>query len=173
VYADVLNICLTYTPSHAWCSTTPVNACRLSAKMHTDLYIYIHMIRIYMYTYTCIHVYTHIHIHTHTYTHTYIHGYIHMYICIYMYRNIYIHKMHMHSCMCAYATVQHLLCHGSYCELILSLARTLCRLSSTARPPPARPPAAHPSACTLGRTLLQPTLLPATLLALKIRTNPR
>jgi len=32
VYADVHNICLTYTPAHAWCSTTPVNACRLSAR---------------------------------------------------------------------------------------------------------------------------------------------
>jgi len=36
VYADVHNICLTYTSAHAWCSTTPVNACRLSAKMHMD-----------------------------------------------------------------------------------------------------------------------------------------
>jgi len=27
VYADVHSICLTYTPAHAWCSTTPVNAC--------------------------------------------------------------------------------------------------------------------------------------------------
>ena len=26
VYADVHNICLTYTSVHAWCSTTPVNA---------------------------------------------------------------------------------------------------------------------------------------------------
>ena len=34
VYADVHNICLTYTAAHAWC---PVNACRLSAKkMHMD-----------------------------------------------------------------------------------------------------------------------------------------
>ena len=32
VYADVHNICLTYTPAHAWCATTPVNACRLFAK---------------------------------------------------------------------------------------------------------------------------------------------
>ena len=32
VYADVHNICPTYTPAHAWCATTPVNACRLSAK---------------------------------------------------------------------------------------------------------------------------------------------
>jgi len=61
-----LNICLTYTPAHAWCSTTPVNACRLSEKMHMD------------------------------------------------------------SCMRAYATVQQLLCHGSYCELVLSLERISC-----------------------------------------------
>jgi len=39
----------------------------------------------------------------------------------------------MHSCMRAYATVQTLLCHGSYCELILSLARASCRLSFAAR----------------------------------------
>ena len=32
VYANVHNICLTYTPAHAWCATTPVNACRLCAK---------------------------------------------------------------------------------------------------------------------------------------------
>ena len=38
---------------------------------------------------------------------------------------IYIHNL----CMRAYATVQQLLCHGSYCELILSLAQTSCRLS--------------------------------------------
>jgi len=38
-------------------------------------------------------------------------------------------KMHMDSCMYAYATVQKLLFHGRYCELILSLARALCRLS--------------------------------------------
>jgi len=42
--------------------------------------------------------------------------------------------MHMDSCMRAYSTVQLLLCHGSYCELILSLARTSCRLLFTARP---------------------------------------
>ena len=36
VYADVHTICLTYIFAHAWCSTTPVNACRLSAKMHMD-----------------------------------------------------------------------------------------------------------------------------------------
>jgi len=32
VYVDVHNICLTYTPAHAWCATTPVNACRLFVK---------------------------------------------------------------------------------------------------------------------------------------------
>ena len=35
------------------------------------------------------------------------------------------------------------LCHGSYCKLILSLARTSCRLLCTARPP-ARPLAGNP-----------------------------
>jgi len=45
--------------------------------------------------------------------------------------------------MRAYSTVQQLLCHGSYCELILSLARTSCRLLFTARPP-ARPLAGNP-----------------------------
>ena len=38
---------------------------------------------------------------------------------------IYLHN----SCMRAYATVQQHFCHGSYCELILSLTRTSCRLS--------------------------------------------
>ena len=94
MYADVHNIGLTYTSAHAWCSTTPVNACQLSAKMHMD------------------------------------------------------------SCICTYATVQQLLCQGSYCELILSLARTSCRLSFTARPPAARgqarpPPPAHPPVALL------------------------
>ena len=36
--------------------------------------------------------------------------------------------------MRAYSTVQQLLCHGSYCELILSLAPTSCRLLFTAHP---------------------------------------
>jgi len=43
-------------------------------------------------------------------------------------------KMHMDSCVRAYSIVQQLLCHGGYCELILSLARTSCRLLFTARP---------------------------------------
>ena len=43
-------------------------------------------------------------------------------------------NMHMDSCMRAYSTVQQLLCHGGYCELILGLARTSCRLLFTACP---------------------------------------
>jgi len=46
----------------------------------------------------------------------------------------------MDSCMRAYSTVQQFFCHGGYCELILSLARTSCRLLFTARP------TAHPLA---------------------------
>jgi len=65
-------------------------------------------------------------------------------------------KMHMHSGMRAYATMQKLLCHGSYCELILNLARALCRLSFAAR-----------SACCLDE-IGRPTLF-----AQKIRPNPR
>ena len=42
------------------------------------------------------------------------------------------HKMHMHPRMRAYATVQKLLCHGNYCELISSLVRASCRLSFAA-----------------------------------------
>jgi len=45
-----------------------------------------------------------------------------------------VQKMHMDSCMRAYSTVQQFLCHGGYCELILSLAWTSCRLLFTARP---------------------------------------
>jgi len=50
--------------------------------------------------------------------------------------NYTLRKIHMHSCMRAYATVQKLLCHESYCELILSLAQASCRLSFAACPPP-------------------------------------
>jgi len=49
----------------------------------------------------------------------------------------------MDSCIRAYSNVQQLLCHGGYCELILSLARTSCRLLFTARPT-ARPLAGNP-----------------------------
>jgi len=42
--------------------------------------------------------------------------------------------------MRAYSTVQQLLCHGGYCNLIFSLARTSCRLLFTSRP------TAHPLA---------------------------
>jgi len=52
-------------------------------------------------------------------------------------------KMHMDSCMRAYTTVQQLLRHGGYCELILSLTRKSCRLLFTARPT-ARPLAGNP-----------------------------
>ena len=45
-------------------------------------------------------------------------------ICICTHVYIYLHN----SCMRAGATVQQLPCHESYCELILSLARTSCRL---------------------------------------------
>jgi len=68
-------------------------------------------------------------------------------------------QMHMRSCMRAYATVQKLLCHGSYCELILSLARASCRLSFAAR-------SCCPSCC-----LDQTRRL--TLFAQEIRSNPR
>jgi len=49
--------------------------------------------------------------------------------------------------MRACATVQQLPCHGSYCELILSLARTSCRLSF----PPALLPLVEPAALLLAR----------------------
>jgi len=45
--------------------------------------------------------------------------------------------------MRACSTVQQLLCDGSHCELILSLAQTSCRLLFTACPP-ARPLAGNP-----------------------------
>ena len=45
--------------------------------------------------------------------------------------------------MRACSTVQQLLCHGGYCELILSLPRTSCRLLFTARPTD-RPLAGNP-----------------------------
>jgi len=38
-------------------------------------------------------------------------------------------KKHMYPCMRDCATVQKLLCHGSHCELILSLVQASCRLS--------------------------------------------
>jgi len=93
----------------------------------------------------------------HTHTHTYVHGYIYIYICICMYIYIYIHiyayahiyiYIYFHNlCMRAYATVQQLLCHRSYCELILSLARTSCRRSF--------PPALLPL-CRAGRPPASP-----------------
>ena len=43
-------------------------------------------------------------------------------------------KTHLHPCMRAYATVQKLLCHGNYCELILSPVRASLKPSSVDRP---------------------------------------
>jgi len=77
----------------------------------------------YIYTYTYTYIYTWIYIYLHM--HIYVHIHMYLYICICTYIYMYIHN----SCMRAYATVQELLYHGSYCELILSLARTSCRLS--------------------------------------------
>jgi len=45
--------------------------------------------------------------------------------------------------MRAYSTVLELVCHGGYCELILSLARTSCRLLFTVHPTD-RPLAGNP-----------------------------
>ena len=42
--------------------------------------------------------------------------------------------MHLHPCMRAYATVQKLLCHENYCELILSPVRASFKQPSAARP---------------------------------------
>ena len=69
----------------------------------------------------------------------YVHIHICMYICICTHVYIYLHN----SCMRACATVQQLPCHGSYCEIILSLARTSCRLSF----PPALLPLRRPPFC--------------------------
>jgi len=44
-------------------------------------------------------------------------------------------KMHMYPSMRAHAAAQESLCHGSYCELLLSLVRALCRLLFAAQPP--------------------------------------
>jgi len=104
------------------------NACGL---VYIHIYIHIHM-----YIYICIHAYVDIYIDTYTYT------YIYAWMCTYVY--IYLHN----SCMRVCATVQQLPCHGSYCEQILSLARTSCRLSL----PPALLPlrrAGRPPAGTL------------------------
>ena len=70
---------------------------------------------------------------------------MYIYICICTHVYIYLHN----SCMCACATVQQFPCHGSYCELILSLARTSCRLSFF-RPPSC--PFVEPAALLLARS---------------------
>ena len=102
--------------------------------------------------YTCIHrhIYTYTHIHIHICMDIYIYTYA--YICTYTYMYIHMH-MHIciytspHSCMRACTTVQRLLCHGSYCELILSLARTSSKLSF----PPALLPLIELAALLLAR----------------------
>jgi len=94
------------------------------------------------------------------------HGYIYMYICKYMYIYIYLYiyayahvYIYLHnSCMRACATVQQLPCHGSYCELILSLARTLCRLSFPSALLPLRR-AGHPPAGQLPDPFVEPAAL--------------
>ena len=82
------------------------------------------------------------------------HAYIYTYKCKYMYIYIYVYTYayaHMYIYIsttraCAPATVQ-LPCHGSYCEIILSLARTSCRLSFPSSCPFAsRPPFCWPVA---------------------------
>ena len=122
--------------------------------IHTWIHIHIHT-----------HIPVHIHIYTYAYAHIYIYistsiAYAHpvesvKQMCTLMFKTSVYHThlhmhgsnntckcmqtlckiMHIHSCMRAYSTVQQLLCHGSYCDLILSLARTSCRLLFTARPP--------------------------------------
>jgi len=119
-------------------------------RIYTYIYTYTHA---HIYMYTCIHryIYTYIHIHIHNimdiyiYTYAYICTYTYIYVYVYAYLHIYI-SLH-NSCMRACATVQHLPCHGSYCELILSLARTSCRLSF--------PPALLPL-CRAGRPPASP-----------------
>jgi len=117
--------------------------------VHIHWHIYIH---IHMYIYICIHayIYTYIHIpciyawiYIYIHMHIYVHIHICIYICICTHVYIYLHN----SCMRACATVQQLPCHGSYCELILSLARTSCRLSF----PPALLPFVEPAALLLAR----------------------
>ena len=130
------------------------NTCECMHTLCKNAYglVYIHIyIHIHMYIYICIHAYIDICIHTYTYTYIYaciymyiqmqiyVHIHICIYTCIYTHAYIYLHN----SCMCACATVQQVPCHGSYCELILSLARTSCGLLFTARPT-ARPLAGNP-----------------------------
>ena len=125
---------------------------------YTYTYIYIHT-WIHIHTHTHIHVHIHIYIYICLCTHIYISLYIYRICTSCTERETDVHniclaytptcmvrnnickcmptlskKMRMDSCVRAYSTVQQLLCHGGYCELILSLARTSCRLLFTARP---------------------------------------
>ena len=57
------------------------------------------------------------------------HIYVHIHICIYICIYTHVYKYLHNSCMRACVTVQEFPCHGNYCEIILSLVRTSCRLS--------------------------------------------
>jgi len=116
---------------HLW-----MHACSLKKFTHGLIYIHIY-IHIHMYIYRCIHAYIDIHIHTCTYTYIYawiyiyihMHIYVHIHICIYICTCTHVYIYLYNSRIRARATVQQLPCHGSYCELTLSLARTSCRLA--------------------------------------------
>ena len=68
-----------------------------------------------------------------------------MYIYMHMHTCIYISPQLVHARLCNGAAVP---CHGSYCEIILSLARTSCRLSFL----PALLPLREPAALLLARS---------------------
>ena len=71
--------------------------------------------------------------------------YVHIHTCIYTCTCTHVYIYLHNSCMRACATVQQLPCHGSYCEPVLSLARTSCRLSF----PPDLLPLVEPAALLL------------------------
>ena len=157
MYADIHNICLTYTPAHAWCSTTPVNACILSAKNAYGL-VYIH-IYIYIHMYIYIYIHSYIDIYIHTYTYTYIYAWIYNIctyanICIYTYMYIY---MHMLTCIYISPQLVHArLRNGAAASLSWKLLRTYLKSCAnivqavvSAHPPApssSRPPSCWPVA---------------------------
>ena len=108
------------------------------------MYMYMY-IRMYIYIHPCIYVCVCVCMYIYVYVCMYTYIYVHIHICIYICKCTHVYIYFHNSCMRACATVQQLPCHGSYCELILSLARTSCRLSF----PPALLPlrrAGHPPA---------------------------
>jgi len=146
---------VSYTPVHAWCS--PMNACLLSARMHMDtcMRAYATVQKRLCRGHGCFCTYMRAHtLHIHVRTYTFCTSAKQM--CTLMFTTpvsytpanaccstrpmnacLLSARMHMDSCMRAYATVQKRLCrdHGSYCKLILNLARASCRLSFAACPP--------------------------------------